>query len=323
MTSVFGHLPDGRPVQRITISSGALTASLLDHGARLQDLRLAGHAAPLVLGSPRLADYLGPMDSFGATVGRYANRIAGGRFTLDGQTFQLDRNERDRTCLHGGSGGLHRQLWQLEDHGPAHATFALLLPDGHMGFPGALAATVTYRCDGTTLRVTMEATPTAPCPLSMANHAYFTLTDTGDIAAQELQVAATHYLPTDADKIPTGEIAAVTGTRFDFTRPTPIGPEPLDHCFCLDGDGPAARLSTPGLALEVDTDAPGLQVYNAAHLPTPGLTGLEGRLYTARAGLALETQEWPDAPNRPAFPDPVIRPGEVYRNATAYRFVQG
>lgn len=333
MIEHFGQLPDGRPVSRVTISSGALTASLLSHGARLQDLRLDGGTHPLVLGSDRLEDYLGPMDSFGATIGRYANRIAGGRVTLDGREHRLDRNEDDRTCLHGGRAGTHALNWQVEDHGPAHVTFALLLPDGHMGFPGQLATTVTYRCAGAALDITIEAAPDAPCPLSFAHHSYFILDTSGDVAGHELHVAAAQYLPVDAAKIPTGDLAPVDGTRFDFRTPRPVGTGGYDHNFCLDApagaageDGAmirAARLrGRSGLALSVETDAPGLQVYDAAHLPASGLPGLDGQVYRPRAGLALETQEWPDAPNQPDFPDPVIRPGNVYRNRTRYGFTR-
>ncbi|MBR9765388.1 MAG: galactose mutarotase, partial [Rhodobacteraceae bacterium] len=275
MSEIFDHLPDGSPVHSVTIGSGALRATLLSHGARLQDLRLAGVAHPLVLGSPRLADYLGPMDYFGATVGRYANRIAGGRFSLDGRSYQLDLNENGQTCLHGGSAGTGVLNWSLEEETPDSATFALLLADGDMGFPGRCALSVTYRVRDTALEITMEATPSAPCPISLAHHSYFCLDDAGDVAGQRLQIAAGHYLPVDAALIPTGEIAPVAGTPFDFRTPREIGTFDYDHNFCLDGDGagggegPALRLTgRDGLGLEVTTDAPGLQLYNAAHLPS-------------------------------------------------------
>ncbi|WP_010141858.1 aldose epimerase family protein [Oceanicola sp. S124] len=321
--ALFGLLPDGSPVHGVTIGTGALRATLLTHGARLQDLRLAGVAHPLVLGSPRLEDYLGPMNYFGATVGRYANRIAGGRFSLDGRSYQLDRNESGQTCLHGGSAGTGVLNWSLEEQTPDSATFALLLADGDMGFPGRCAVSVTYRVTGTALEITMEATPSAACPISLAHHSYFCLDGAGDVAGQTLQIAAEHYLPVDDRLIPLGEISPVAATPFDFRTPRQIGPHGYDHNFCLDGDGPAARLTgRDGLVLEVETDAPGLQVYNAAHLPTEGLPGLDGLAYAPRAGLAMETQEWPDAPNHDSFPDPVIRPGEVYRNQTVYRFTK-
>ena len=323
MPRIFGTHPGGETVEQVTISSGALTASLLTHGATLQDLRLQGIAHPLVLGSPRLEDYLGPMAYFGATVGRYANRIAEGRFTLNGTTYQLDCNEAGRTCLHGGRAGIGLRNWTLEASTSDSATFALLLDDGDMGFPGRCAVTVSYRATGTALEITMEATPSAPCPISLAHHSYFSLDSSGDVAGQTLQIAAQHYLPVDDRLIPLGRIAPVEATPFDFRSPREIGHHSYDHTFCLDADRTAARLTgRDGLVLEVETDAPGLQVYNAAHLPTEGLPGLDGLRYGPRAGLALETQEWPDAPNQLTFPDPVVRPGEVYRNRTVYRFAQ-
>lgn len=324
MARLFGTRPDGEAVQQVKITSGALTASILTHGATLQDLRLEGVAHPLVLGSERFEDYLGPMTYFGATVGRYANRIAEGRFSLDGKSYQLDLNEAGRTCLHGGGNGIGVRNWTLEASTPDSATFALLLADGDMGFPGRCAISVTYRVTGTALEITMEATPSAPCPISLAHHSYFCLDGAGDVAGQTLQIAAEHYLPVDDRLIPSGEIAPVAETPFDFRTPREIGTHGYDHNFCLDGDAPAARLTgRDGLVLEVETDAPGLQVYNAAHLPAEGLPGLDGLAYGPRAGLAMETQEWPDAPNHEDFPDPVIRPGEVYRNHTIYRFTQG
>ncbi|WP_417742002.1 aldose epimerase family protein [Salipiger sp.] len=322
--SVFGTLPDGRQVMQVDIGSGALRASLLTHGARLRDLRLDGVPHPLVLGASSLAPYLGDMVYFGATVGRYANRIGGGRFTLYGREFTLDRNEGGRTCLHGGSDGTGALVWELVDHGADHATFALELPDGHMGFPGVLAVTTTYRCHDSALEVVTEATPSAPCPLSFAHHSYFALTDDGDIARCRLEIAAERYLPVDAEQIPTGELAAVEGTPFDFRSPRELGRQSIDHNFCLQPAAtPAARFTAPsGLQLEVETEAPGLQVYTADHIAPPATPDPEIPAFGPRSAIALETQEWPDAPNKPAFPDPVIRPGQTYRNATIYRFRQ-
>lgn len=322
--SVFGTLPDGRQVMQVDIGSGALRASLLTHGARLRDLRLDGVPHPLVLGATSLAPYLGDMVYFGATVGRYANRIGGGRFTLDGHEFTLDRNEGGRTCLHGGSDGTGALVWELVDHGADHATFALDLPDGHMGFPGDLAVTTTYCCRDNALEVVTEATPSAPCPLSFAHHSYFALRGEGDISQCRLEIAAERYLPVDAEQIPTGELAAVEGTPFDFRSPRELGRQSIDHNFCLQrGAAPVARVTAPsGLQLEVETEAPGLQVYTADHIAPPANPDPDHAAFGPRSAIALETQEWPDAPNKPAFPDPVIRPGQTYRNATIYRFRQ-
>ncbi|MBR9894170.1 galactose mutarotase [bacterium] len=320
--TAFGTLPDGTQIMQVEIGRGALRASLLSHGARLRDLRLDGVSHPLVLGASSLAPYLGAMAYFGATVGRYANRIGGGRFTLDGHEVTLDRNEAGRTCLHGGRDGTATLPWDLVDHGADHATFALELPDGHMGFPGELAITTTYRCQDSCLEIVTEATPSAPCPLSFAHHSYFALSDEVNIDQCRLQIAAERYLPVTAEQIPTGEIASVADTPFDFRRPRSLGPQTIDHNFCLArGTGPAARLTAPsGLQLEVETDAPGLQVYTADHIAAPAGPDPDRAAYGPRAAIALETQEWPDAPNHPTFPYPVIRPVQIYRNRTTYRF---
>ena len=322
--SVFGTLPDGTQVMQVEIGSGALRAALLTHSARLRDLRLEGVAHPLVLGASSLAPYLGDMVYFGATVGRYANRIGGGRFTLDGREVTLDRNEGGRTCLHGGSDGTGALVWELVDYGADHATFALDLPDGHMGFPGELAITTTYRCHDSALEIVTEATPAAPCPLSFAHHSYFALSDDGNIDPCRLQIAAERYLPVDAEQIPTGEIAAVADTPFDFRSARQLGSQGIDHNFCLSpGAVPAARFTAPsGLQLEVETDAPGLQVYTADHIAAPAKPDPDHDAFGPRAAIALETQAWPDAPNKPSFPNPVIRPGQIYRNRTTYRFRQ-
>lgn len=319
----FGTLPDGRAIERVTISGGGLTARIMTFGASLQDLRLEGEDHPLVLGSDQLEDYMGPLRYFGATVGRYANRIAGGRFSLNGRQYQLDRNEAARTCLHGGSQGFGVDVWTLASSTADRAVFTLHQPDGHMGFPGAVEAEVIYRIVDGALEICMQAVCTADCPVSMANHAYFNLDGSADARDHSLRIAAAHYTPVDDHLIPTGEIAPVEGTDFDFRNARPIGPAGYDHNFCLDeGTGlrEAAELTgTNGLSLRVETDAPGLQVYDLAHLPE-GTRGLDGRSYGPNGGIAMETQNWPDAPNQPNFPETVVKAGTPYRNLTRLSF---
>ncbi|MBT9382877.1 galactose mutarotase [Pseudooceanicola sp. CBS1P-1] len=322
----FGTLPSGEEVRVVEIGNGVLSARLLTHGARLQDLRLAGVAHPLVLGSDRLEDYLGPMAYFGATVGRYANRIGGAAFVLDGERYALDANEGGRTCLHGGSEGTGVCNWTLAEAGADMAAFTLDLPDGHMGFPGLFEARVTYRIEAAQLLVEMEAQCSADCPVSLAHHSYFSLDTAGDVAGTRLHVPASHYLAVDAAKIPLpGAPAPVAGTAFDFRVPRLFGASGIDHNYCFEEAEGVVRLMAiasgrEGLSLVVESDAPGLQVYGADHLPIAGLPGLEGLSYGPRAGLALETQNWPDAPNRPDFPDAVLRSGATYRNVTRYGF---
>lgn len=329
---VFGRLDDGSEVHRIRIAGGGLSASILTWGAVVQDLRLDGHAAPLVLGFERFADYPAHSPYFGAIAGRYANRIRAGRFVLDGQTVQVETNFLGRHLLHGGARGIGKRPWRIADAGPDRLRLEITDPDGHAGFPGTLAVACTYRCTAAAaLSVTLEATTDAPTLCNLAHHSYFNLLDGGATAAlgHLLAVAAAAYLPVDAELIPTGEVAGVAGTAFDFRAPRALdaagrAAAAIDHNFCLaPARRPlsfAARLAAPeGAAVEVFTTEPGLQVYTGGKLAPP-VAGLGGRRYGAFAGVALEPQVWPDAPNHPAFPQAVLRPGERYSQTTEYRF---
>ncbi len=325
--STFGRMPDGQEVAKITLRGGGLSLSLLSHGARVQDLRLDGVAHPLVIGADTLEPYLGDMGYYGAIVGRFANRIAGGAFTIDGQDFATDRNEGAGVTLHGGSDGASAQNWQVQSVSEDTAVLTLDMPDGHMGFPGRLQVRACYALPGDgTLALDIEATTDRATPCSFAHHGYFALEEGGSVSDQTLWIDADRYLPVDRAMIPTPEApAAVAGTRFDFRTARQIGTEGLDHNFCLDGvDGElrrVARLDAGALSLEVQTDQPGLQVYDSAGQPE--MTGLGGRRHGAFAGIALETQAWPDAVNRSDFPGAVLRPGEVYRHAVRYVFGTG
>ncbi len=268
------------------------------------------------------------MGYYGAIVGRFANRIAGAAFTLDGHRHVTDANEAGCQTLHGGAGGASAQVWAVQSVTGDSAVLSLELPDGHMGFPGALRVWASYALpgDGTlALDITAESDRATPC--SFAHHGYFALDDGGSVAGQSLKIAAARYLPVDDRMIPTaGAPAPVAGTRFDFRKARHIGTEGLDHNFCLDKEAdvlrPVAWLhGTGGLSMTVVTDQPGLQVYDSARQPE--ITGLGGRRHGAFAGIALETQGWPNAPNRPDFPPAVLRPGEVYRHAVRYVFRAG
>lgn len=322
--SVFGRLADGRNVESITLRGGGLTASVLTFGATVQDLRLDGFAHPLVLGATTLQPYLGPMRYFGAIVGRFANRIGGARFILDGREYRTDANQQDRHTLHGGEDGTSRQLWTLKALASDRAELGLELADGHMGFPGRLNISLVCALPGDgALDFEMRATTDAPTLCSLAHHGYFNLDGAPDIRGHRLQAAATNYLPVDADLIPTGEIRPVEGTRFDFRAPRPIGDAGIDHNLCLSsGRSPCRRVATlfgtSGIAMDIETDACGLQVYDGGHIR--GLAGLDGRIYGPCAGIALETQGWPDAPNHAGFPSAILRPGETYRHRVRYRF---
>jgi aldose 1-epimerase len=323
----FGQMPDGTAVQRLRLNGGGLTAHVLTYGTVLQDLRLEGHEAPLVLGFPEFASYLEHSRYFGATAGRCANRIRDGHLELDGQTYQLDRNFLGRHSLHGGAVSMGKQLWTLEDHAMDWAVFSIVQEDGHMGYPGRLEAKVTYALlPGGVFDVQMEATTDAPTLCNMAHHSYWCLDTGGSIADHMLQVEAEHYLPVDEGLIPTGEEATVAGTGFDFREPAPVSQQSglFDHNFCLsrqrEGIRPVARLHSPasGVRLEVRTTEPGLQVYDGAKLDIP-VPGLDGQSLGAHAGIAIEPQIWPDAPHNPDFPQAVLRPGETYRQHSQFK----
>lgn len=319
----FGILPDGRPVQRITLCDGRLTAQVLTLGAIVQDLRLDGVDHSLVLGAQELEAYLGPARYFGAIVGRFANRIGGARFSLDGTEFHTDTNFRDRHTLHGGFDGTDAQIWQIASSESDRVSLHLFLADGHMGFPGRLNISAEIQLANLSLIFRLRAESDAPTPCSLAHHGYFNLDGSADIRGHSLRINADHYLPVDDDLIPTGEIAPVDDTAFDFRKARTVGDSGYDHNFCLSRERTALRevallTGQAGLTMRVETTAPGLQFYDGAHFS--GIAGTDGRVFGPKAGLALETQAWPDAPNRPEFPDATLRPGQIYLEETRYCF---
>lgn len=333
----FGTTATGVSVQRIRIAGGGLTAWVMTWGAAVQDLRLDDHAPPLVLGFDDFAAYPAHSPYFGAIAGRCANRIAEGRFTLDGKSYQLDRNFLGRHHLHGGAQGFGKRVWTLADHGADFVTLEIVSADGEMGYPGRLTARCTYRLTGNALAVTLEAETDAPTLCNLAQHSYFNLDDggAGPVLDHRLQVAAEGYLPVDDGLIPSGEIRQVAGTDHDFRDPRPIrrrdtaaadGAQVIyDHNFCLSPERVALRTvasvtaARSGLRMEVATTEPGLQFY-AGHKVSPGVPGLDGIRYAPWSGFCLEAQVWPDAPNHSGFPSAVLRPGARYHQQTEYRF---
>jgi aldose 1-epimerase len=326
----FGKTPAGDIVYRVNLAGGGLTASIFSWGAALQDLRLEGHAPPLVLGFQEFADYPQHSPYFGATPGRYANRIANGRFALDGQTHQLDRNQQGTHHLHGGSEGMGKRIWRIAALEADRVRFEIDDPDGHMGYPGNCRASCTYHLKpGGVLSVVHRAETDQPTLCNMAHHSYFNLDGRPDILDHEMMIAAEHYLPVDDDLIPTGAIASVAGTPFDFRDMSPICRDGEqyhhDHNFCLSegrtNKRAVALLRSPfsGVAMEVWTGEPGLQFYSGCKLDT-AVPGLEGKPYGAFAGLCLESQIWPDSPNHGQFPSAVLRPGEQLVQETDYIF---
>lgn len=332
---LFGTTDDGEAVHCLTISGGGLTADLMSWSAGIRDLRLEGHDAPLVLGFEDFAHYPVHSPYFGATAGRYANRIAQGRFRLDDADYQLDRNEKGVNHLHGGSRGIGKRVWSIAEYGADYCRFEISDPDGHMGYPGTCSIVCTYRLKpGGVLSVVLEAQTDRATLCNLAHHSYFNLDGSADILDHEAMIAADHYLPVDDGMIPTGEVRPVAGTAFDFTEMRPMRPAGreapfgYDHNFCLsDMRGPKravalVRSLSSGVAMEVWTGEPGLQFYTGFKLDVP-VAGLDGRRYGSSSGFCMESQVWPDSPNHPHFPGAVLRPGERLRQETDYIFSRG
>ena len=338
----FGRIPDGGAVDIYTLTNaGGLEVRATNYGAIITSIRVpdrTGRSGDVVLGFDNLDGYLERHPFFGAVVGRYGNRIARGEFTLDGRTYKLATNNGPNH-LHGGNKGFDKYVWNAEPLASGVA-FSRTSQDGEEGYPGNLEVRVTYTLtDKNELVVEYRATTDKPTPLNLTQHSYFNLSGdaSGDILGHELTIAADRYTPVDSTLIPTGELAPVQGTPFDFRKPTAIGArinEPheqlkhgqgYDHNWVLNRNGAspgfAARLVDPksGRTMDVSTTEPGLQFYTGNFLDGT-LTGKGGRVYQRRAGLCLETQHYPDSPNKPNFPSPILRPGREYRTTTVFTF---
>jgi aldose 1-epimerase len=341
----FGRAGD-QTVDVYTLTNNhGIEARIITYGATIVSLKTpdrAGHFRNIVLGFDTLQPYLAGVPYFGATVGRYANRIAGGRFTLDGKTYQLPQNDGPNS-LHGGAKGFDKRVWTAEPsetpQGPA-LRLTHVSADGEEGYPGQVTAHVMYQLgNDDTLTIAFEATTTAPTPVNLANHAYFNLT--GDpkqaILDHVLTIDADHFTPVNATLIPTGELRAVAGTPFDFNKPVTVGSrinakdEQLerghgyDHNWVLTKPQPgamklAAVLTDPksGRSIELRTTQPGLQFYSGNFLD--GKPAGAGTVFEHRTGLCLETQHFPDSPNQPAFPSTILRRGQTYAEKTVLAF---
>ncbi len=344
----FGALPDGRAVERFTLTNAhGITLQAITYGAIITTLRTpdrAGHLDDIVLGFDSAAGYpLGKSPYFGAVVGRYANRVANGRFTVDGQTYQLARNDGPNT-LHGGLVGFDKQIWtgQPFRHGDSvGVTFSRVSADKEENFPGNLTTRVTYTLTPRDqLVIDYVATTDRATPVNMSQHTYWNLggAGSGTINNEVIAIDASSYTPVDSTLIPTGEIAPVAGTPFDFRKPTAIGArvgqtntqlrygKGYDHNWVLDRGGRtglvhAARVvdSASGRTLDVATTEPGLQFYGGNFLDGT-IRGKGGRVYAYRSALALETQHFPDSPNHANFPSTILRPGTTLRSRTVFTF---
>ena len=332
-------LPAGGPVETIALAGAGLALDVNTYGAIITSLRVPdrnGTPGDVVLGHDDPAGYRASSPYFGAVVGRYANRIARGRFSLGGREYRLAVNNGNH-ALHGGMRGFDKVTWRPE---PVSGGVRLRYtsPAGEEGYPGTLDAAVTYAITApATLRIDYEATTDAPTPVNLTQHTYFNLGGGPDILDHELVIHAARYTPVDATLIPTGELAPVAGTPFDFRTPHRIGeriasrdPQLLiaggyDHNFVLDraheGLVPAARVRDPdsGRTLVVETTEPGVQFYSGNFLDG-SITGKGGRVYGHRSGFCLETQHFPDSPNQPAFPSTILEPGHILRSSTTWTF---
>lgn len=337
----FGKLPDGTEIEEYTLHSAkGATAKIITYGATLTELWMpdkAGKSADVVLGFDNLEGYLSDHPFFGATVGRYGNRIAKGKFSIDGHEYSLFLNNGPNS-LHGGKVGFNRKVWKAEPVKMAHGAavkFNYVSKDGEEGYPGTLTTTVTYELtDDNALKITYHAATDKPTVVNLTNHSYFNLSGagSGDILNEVLQIDADRYTPVDDTLIPTGELASVEGTPYDFRKATAIGARSAqvpklggyDNNFVLTGEAgklrKVASLFDPasGRDMEVLTTEPGVQVYISLGL-NGSIKGIGGA-YPKFGAVCLETQHFPDSPNHPNFPSTVVRPGKDYHSETVYKF---
>lgn len=329
--TLFGHLDDGTEVHSVTLKAGNLRATFLSYGTILQSLELDGHPFPLVLGYNDLDHYLTDSPYFGATAGRYANRIRDGHLCILGETYQLNQNFIGKHCLHGGMQSIGKKPWQLDDYTEDSVRFSIQLEDGEMGFPGNMGIQAKFQLLAPgTLDITYTATTDATTICNLAHHSYFNLSGEDDILQHQLQVNAEAFLPVNDELIPTGEIQSLDNHLFDFRQAKSIGSIPkdivLDHNFCSQLTSRPKHIATlyspaSGVEMQCLTTEPGIQVYTGAKINTQS-PGLMGKAMGAYAGIALEPQLWPDANHHPHFPNPVLLAGETYYQKTQYVFAK-
>jgi aldose 1-epimerase len=339
----FGKTSSGQPVTiyKLVNPKGA-EVEIMDLGATIVSLKVPdkdGKLGDVVLGFDNVADYQSKSPYFGCATGRYANRIANGKFTLEGKEYKLAINNGPNS-LHGGKVGFDKKIWQkvAGGNGGASVTFQMVSPDGEEGYPGALTTQITYTwTDANELKIDYKATTDKTTVLNLTNHSYFNLggAGNGNILDHELTLFCSNYTPTDDTAIPTGEIKKVAGTPMDFTSPHTIGArindeykslkqgKGYDHNFIIDGSGlrKAAVVRDPksGRTMTVKTTEPAVQLYTANFMD--GATkGKGGKVYAHRGAFCLETQHYPDSPNKPSFPSTVLKPGDAYESTTIYAF---
>jgi aldose 1-epimerase len=336
----FGRTPDGKQIDLYTLTNtNGLKARIMNYGAILVSLEVPdknGKFADITLGYDTPDGYFEESPYFGATIGRYGNRIAKGRFTLDGVEYKLATNNGENH-LHGGIKGFDKVMWnamEVRTKEGVGVKLTYLSKDGEEGYPGNLSCTVIYiLTNNNELKISYEAETDKPTVINLTNHSYFNLTGqgNGDILGHELMIDADNYTPVDEGLIPTGEIKSVKDTPMDFTAPTPIGsridqvPGGYDHNYVLNSGGDTMALAvrvyepTSGRVMEIYTTEPGIQFYSGNFLDG-SITGKQGKVYYKHYGFCLETQHFPDSPNKPHFPSVVLRPGEKYTHETIHKF---
>lgn len=340
--TLFGHMPDGTAVGEIVLTDGALSCGVITYGGALRFLTVPGQTGgpvDVVLGFDTLEDYIRQDKYMGALVGRYGNRIGGSRFALEGQEYPLRANDGPNH-LHGGPEGFDKKVWQVRAQTRSSVSLSLFSPDGEEGYPGNLEVTVTYTLRGQGLEIAYRARSSRTTLCNLTNHAYFNLSGhgSGSIEGQHIQLPASRYTPVGEGLIPTGAVDPVEGTPMDLRTAQPIGAhigDPFDqlvmargydHNWVIDGYDdmaavPAARAWSPetGICLEAATTQPGVQFYTGNYVGgCPA--GKGGAAYGDRHGFCLETQCFPDSPNKPNFSPWVLRAGSEYRSGTVYRF---
>jgi aldose 1-epimerase len=337
----FGKLPDGTAVDKYTLKSPSVEVGLITYGARIVSIKTAdkaGKVADVALGYNDIEGYVTDNKTYvGSVVGRYGNRIAFGKFSLDGKAYTIPTNNNANT-LHGGTVGFDKKVWDAKEI-PGGVEFTHVSPDGDMGYPGTLTAHVKYTLHGDALHIDYSATTTKDTVLNLTNHAYFNLSGEGSglILGEHIMIDADHYTPVDSGLIPTGELAPVEGTPFDLRKPTLIGaadpnanPQTklgggYDHNWVLNGKigvlHLAAKVHDPatGRILTVTTTEPGVQFYAGTSIPGT-FAGKSGVTYLKNAGFCLETQHFPDSPNHPKFPSTELKVGQTMHSTTVFTF---
>ena len=320
--TAFGTTASGHEVKKITIAHGDLTAQVLTKGATLQSVRLAGVAHDLTLGSDNLADYEGKMRHHGALVAPVVNRLSGARAPIGGKTFQFEANQSARHTLHFGAAGSQHKVWDIATVSDSAVTLTLTLPAGEGNMPGTRPLRATFAITDAGLQLDVTATTDALTLFNVANHSYWNLDGSDTWAGHSLRILADRYLPVTADFCPTGEIAAVAGSIFDLRQMRAITPgqDVYDHNFCLSDKAQPLRdvlwlRGGSGVSMTIATTEAGIQVYDGRNVARPG--------HGVYEGLAIEPQNWPDAPNHAGFPAIELAPGQTYHHTTRWHFARG